>query len=158
MGKTSEQSIDDIVAPSEVVLKVGFMIDGTGAKDYPVLEICIIANKSGLAYLSRALKDFARKADRVLPGGQTHIHLGRKDYPFNRFWGDDIELRIELLSPSNREQVFEQFNVSSKSRRKGSMIPHLKRLCASATDNIRREMKCLHSSKKRSQSKKSRKR
>lgn len=124
---------------SEIVTKLGFAIDASGSREYPVLSVQIIANESGLKYLANVFAATARRSRLLRDCASHHIHLGRGDWPFQARISDDLELRVEVLTRTNKKRTYRDFGVSRKTRRSGNMIPHLNRLIAEAESSLRRD-------------------
>ena len=134
------------VAPknAEIISKLSFNIDGTGLRDYPVLELMIISNSSGFRYLSEMFKCMSICASTLGEDGEYHIHLGRSEHPFSKRLSDDIELRVEAVSQHNRSRILNGFGVRQDTKHKGDMAPLLKALVKRAQKCIQAEMKTMN--------------
>lgn len=133
----------------EIVVKLGYCIDGTKRKSVPVLELLLLADASGFEFLSKYFSERARKAKdqsrfRRLsqgPDPDDHDHLDSwgKYGDFNLRVSDSVAIRIGTLTNSNRRFVLKKYAISTASRRGGSMAPHLRALANEAERQIRIE-------------------
>lgn len=140
--KTKQNSFPRLPADAEAIFKMRFAIDGTGAREFPFPELSLLANADGFRYLAR-LFDYVANEAKQNDDPDFHLHLGRREPPFNGRLSDDVELRIGILPPGNRREVYLRYGISRAARKKGDMATYLMKLVKDAKTCIRREAVAL---------------
>lgn len=112
---------------AEIVLRDGWMIDGSGDQEVPIPEVLILANAAGYRYLARVFQYMAdrRAALRSDPDNDPDDHEHLFDYPgccVDQTISDRIEFRMGTLSPANRRAVLDRYGITAGSAKRGSLV------------------------------------
>ena len=93
---------------------------------YPVPELLLLANKQGFLWLSRFFAEFAKKDPDPRPWNDLsdpddHDHLAWPRAPIDCEHSDEMEIRVGIVSPKNKAQVFKKYAVEAVAPYRGNL-------------------------------------
>jgi hypothetical protein len=81
-------------------------------RSYPVPELLLVANKQGFLWLSKYFAAFAKANPD--PGPDNHGHLFNPPFdPFDSRHSDEMVIRVAVLTPKNKREVFRRYGIAS---------------------------------------------
>jgi hypothetical protein len=97
-----------------------------GGRTYPVPELLLLANRNGFRWLSKFFAEFAEKDPDPRPWNDLsdpddHDHISWPRAPIDCQHSDEMEIRVGIVSPKNRTQVFEKYSIESAAPYRGTL-------------------------------------